>query len=213
MFITPFHSQTIPGKVHQEARLETKNAKAAVYFDHEDKEIIYETEGLVVALFGGTYLVNGPGEEERITEFAEMIKNAGGIIMNGALGGSMELSAKTAPDNTLGITTPIFHAAENKYGVKAAVDSLVTRRALLTYAPIAVAVPGSLGTFNEIIATLLELREQANLGAFAPHYVFVHEWWRKYLNELMKSDLIDDDIEIRFRFFKEVSEIKQVLEL
>lgn len=175
--------------------------------------IKWEASGLIVSFNGGGNVSTDSRTYQESTELSAATVNAGGLVLNGGRHtGVMEATAAGAGEHGLGVVFPeqITQGVVNRSGQKLAVDSPMTRLALLTNLPSRVVVyEGAIGTLHELVNAMVAVKN-IQYGLPAPK-IYAAKKWRETLDKLAKDGMVPKKYIEAIRFFGSTEEAKKEL--
>lgn len=146
-----------------------------------------------VTVFGASAPVPGEPEYEVGTTLGRHLARAGHVVVTGGYGGIMEAVSRGARQeggHTIGVTTPPafpHRSGANPWVVEEIQTPDITDRirTLLSLADAAVALPGSIGTFTEIVVTWGANEVATQTGASPVPLLAVGDGWNRLLPDLV----------------------------
>lgn len=174
------------------------------------------TKGKVVSVFGSNSSKDGEADYEAARQLGRLLGQAGYVVATGGYAGTMEATsrgAKEAGGYVIGVTTSAFDGVRS--GANPYLDeeikfpTLFQRlQHLVTCADAWVALPGGIGTLNEVALTWSLM--QAGAVARKP-FVVVGRMWRKMLQEFSRNGYIRPQYAELIQYADDVGQVTLLL--
>ncbi len=174
------------------------------------------TKGKIVSVFGSNSPRDGEADYAAARRLGRLLGQAGYIVATGGYAGTMEATSRGAKEDgghVIGVTTSLFDAVRpgaNPYLDEEIKFPTLFQRLhyLVTFADACVALPGGIGTLNEVALTWSLM--QAGEVARKP-FVVVGDMWRKMLQEFSGNGYVRPQHRDLIRYAVEVEQVVSLL--
>ncbi|PIR97507.1 MAG: hypothetical protein COT91_01055 [Candidatus Doudnabacteria bacterium CG10_big_fil_rev_8_21_14_0_10_41_10] len=203
----------VPGTCDKAVRVKNRRGWVKIRGSKTSGMLEFLSSGLVVAFNGAGDEPNGSPAYKDAFRLSRAIVDRGGVVLNGGRNtGIMQATGEAAGKACLGVNfaEQVKKNKAHSYGTRLVIHPL-TRLAILTWcAPVVVIYGGSLGTFHELVNALVAVKNHSLYG-FAKPKLFINEFWRKPLLQLIKSGIIPRSYIADCEFFSKSKDIiKQI---
>lgn len=189
------------GELIEPVETKTKQSWISIHRSSKDLLITYESQGLIMAVMGGSVHASHP-DVALVSSIMSHVIGAGGIIFHGGRsGGIISPIANVGTTQGAGVIFP-EQKTEAWKGPTAVVNAPTPRIELLaTCAPVIVIFRGGLGTFQVLMRSIVHIKNRSYHPEQLPQLLFISDYWIGLLTTMVSLGILHQDFLSAITFF------------